>query len=121
MSDPRTSNSRLVYSSDGGRVREPAAPPGRKQVGKGSAPSVPNDGIVRVQRDRRGRGGKTATTVTGLPGSDAELDVLLKRLKQHCGSGGSRDGRVLVLQGDQRERLVAHLESLGHRVKLAGG
>jgi translation initiation factor 1 len=82
---------------------------------------VPDDGTVRIQRDKRGRGGKTATTITGLPGSEAELDTLLKSLKQHCGTGGSRDARTLVLQGDQRERLLERLLSLGYRAKLAGG
>ncbi len=112
-------NSRLVYSTDGGRT-----PHNRLVPTKQSAPppaNVPDDGIVRIQRDRRGRGGKTATTVTGLPGSEAELDALLKSLKQHCGTGGSREGRTLVLQGDQRERLFERLGALGHRVKLAGG
>lgn len=112
-------NSRRVYSTDGGRIREEP----RKSAAKpGSQPQgMPDDGIVRIMRDRKGRGGKTATTIHGLPGSDAELDGLLKRLKQVCGAGGSREGRVLVVQGDHRERLQADLEKLGHRVKLAGG
>ena len=112
-------NSRRVYSTDGGRVREEP----RKQAPKGppQPQAVPDDGIVRIMRDRKGRGGKTATTIHGLPGSDAELDALLKRLKQVCGAGGSREGRVLVVQGDHRERLRADLEKLGLRVKLAGG
>lgn len=72
-------------------------------------------------RDRRGRGGKTATVVVGLPGTEAELDSLLKALKQLCGAGGSRDGRMLEIQGDHRERLQRKLEAMGHRVRLAGG
>jgi translation initiation factor 1 len=114
---------RLVYSTDGGRVREKLTPHNRK-VGPPppAAPAgVPNDGVVRIQRDKRGRGGKTATTITGLPGSEADLDGLLKVLKQHCGAGGTRDGRVLAIQGDQRERLMEKLRALGHKPKLAGG
>lgn len=115
-------HSRLVYSTDGGRVRQPPPPLSRTQLPAArGATNPPADGIVRISRDRRGRGGKTATTVTGLPGSEAELDALLRQLKSKCGSGGSRDGRDLVLQGDLRERLRAELEALGHRVKLAGG
>jgi translation initiation factor 1 len=45
----------------------------------------------------------------------------LKQLKQFLGTGGSREGRELHIQGDQRERLQPKLESMGHRVKLAGG
>ena len=83
--------------------------------------SVPDDGIVRIQRDKKGRGGKTATTITGLPGDDTALDALLKALKQHCATGGSREGGVLALQGDHREKLLARLLALGYKAKLAGG
>ncbi|HEX6030962.1 MAG TPA: hypothetical protein VFY90_05990 [Tepidiformaceae bacterium] len=112
-------NSRLVYSTDGGRVKQPAAtrsaPPQQPKA------SDPQDGFVRLRREKGGRGGKTATTITGLPGAEADLDSLLKALKAFCGAGGSRTGRVLELQGDHRERLQAKLESLGHKVKFAGG
>ena len=116
--------SKLVYSTDGGRVRETLSPHNRKlaaapQAQRPGAP--PEDGVVRVQRDKRGRGGKTATTISGLPGSEPELDALLKVLKQHCGAGGTRDGRVLAIQGDQRERLMEKLGAMGHEPRLAGG
>ncbi len=119
-------NSRLVYSTDGGRVKPALTPHNRKveapkAAAAARAGSPPDDGIVRVQRDRRGRGGKTATTVTGLPGDEAALDAALKTLKQHCGAGGSREGRVLAIQGDQRERVVEKLTAMGYRPKLAGG
>lgn len=122
---PRDPHSRLVYSTDGGRVKLPPAGLTNRRVSppiaKGRQAIVPDDGVVRVQRDKKGRGGKTATTVTGLPGNDADLDALLKVLKQHCATGGSREGRTLVLQGDQRERLVEKLTGMGHSAKLAGG
>jgi translation initiation factor 1 len=112
-------NSRLVYSTDGGRTPHNRLVPSKPSPAP--AANVPNDGIVRIQRDKKGRGGKTATTITGLPGADADLDALLKSLKQYCGTGGSREGRTLVLQGDQRERLLERLLALGHKAKLAGG
>lgn len=122
MSRMPEQNSRLVYSTDGGRVRETPA----KAVPRKAAPAQPrladpDDGVVRVRREKKQRGGKVVTTVTGLPGSPADLDALLKVLKQHCGAGGAREERTLVIQGDHRDRLVARLESLGHRPKLAGG
>lgn len=118
-------SSRLVYSTDGGRVKPQLAPHNRRidpatpSVREPGAP--PDDGVVRISRDRRGRGGKTATTITGLPGDDAALDATLKTLKQHCGAGGSREGRTLNIQGDQRERVLEKLTAMGHRPKLAGG
>ena len=117
--------SKLVYSTDGGRVRETLSPHNRRVTAPPPPTerpgSPPDDGLVRVQRDKRGRGGKTATTITGLPGGEAELDALLKTLKQYCGAGGTREGRVLVIQGDQRERLLQKLAALGHKPRLAGG
>lgn len=120
-------NSRLVYSTDGtaaGRTKlpePPRAPQRRGAPQQQPAPSVPDDGIVRLFRDRKGRGGKTATAITGLPGSDADLDAMLKKLKQQIGAGGVREGRTLLIQGDHRDRLAADLQALGHKVKLAGG
>ena len=117
------SNSRLVYSSDDGRVAPPkdAKPAARSKAASTATPRVPDDGVVRVSRQKQGRGGKTVTLVTGLPGSEAELDALLKDLKQHCGAGGSRNGRALEVQGDNRERIRAYLETRGHKPRLAGG
>ena len=112
---------RLVYSTDGGRVR---ATPHNRKLGAPIAPPTPGlpaDGIARVQRDRRGRAGKTATTISGLPGDEAALDGLLKQLKAKLGTGGTRDGRLLVIQGDQRERLMTELAAMGLKAKLAGG
>lgn len=111
-------DSRLVYSTDGGRTR-----PRRELAALGQrrpAPD-PHDGVVRLRRQKGGRGGKTTTTITGLPGNEADLDAVLKQLKNELGTGGSREVRVLEIQGDHRDRIQARLESLGHRVKLAGG
>jgi translation initiation factor 1 len=113
-------DSRLVYSTDGGRAKLPPEPKPR-QAPKQATPSVPADGVVRVMRTKSGRGGKTVTLVTGLPGSPAELEKVLKTLKSQCGTGGAVEGRNLAIQGDQRERVVAMLEKAGHTVKLAGG
>ncbi len=124
MSD---SNSRLVYSSDGGRVRPPrdSKPNARSRRGsaapKDGLPADPGDGVVRLHRGPSARGGKPGTLVVGLPGSESDLDATLKRCKRRLGTGGTRQGRVLVIQGDHREALLALLEADGHRVKLAGG
>ena len=115
-------DSRLVYSTDSGRVRQP--PPATRKPRRGSAdtlPDDPGDGIVRLHRGKSARGGKPGTLVVGLPGNDAALDATLKRCKHQLGTGGTRQGRVLVIQGDHREKLRALLEADGHRVKLAGG
>lgn len=108
----------LVYSTGKGDLR---GAKGRPRTTRRSDPDVPSDGIVRIHRDRAGRGGKTVTLVTGLPGGEGQLKLLAADLKRLCGSGGAiRNGNVEI-QGDHRERVAAHLEARGHRVKLAGG
>lgn len=103
-------NSRLVWSSEGGRVPERPA--------RRSSEPPRGDGVVRVSRTSSGRRGKTVTLVTGLP--PADLDAVAKRLKRLCGSGGSVKEGVVEIQGDQRARVIAHLEE-SYRVKAAGG
>lgn len=110
-------NTRLVYSSEGGRVPErPERSPGGRSPG--GSPAVPRDGIVRVGRTSSGRKGKTVTLVSGLP--PADVAGVAKELKRLCGSGGSAKDGVVEIQGDQRARIIAHLEGR-YRVKAAGG
>ena len=111
--------SRLVYSSDGGRVAPAREKAGRRRNDGPGVPQAPDDGIVRIWRMKGGRGGKTVTLVTGLPTVD--VDRLAVELRRHVGAGGGvRDGAVEV-QGDHRERVQKKLTDLGFRVKLAGG
>jgi translation initiation factor 1 len=83
-----------------------------------SGPSVPKDGIIRLRCDRKGRGGKTVTLVTGLTGN---LEALARELKKLCGTGGTLRGDVVEIQGDHRDRLAEALRQRGYTVKLAGG
>ena len=87
----------------------------------GRRDAAPNDGYVRISRDRKGRGGKTMTVLTGVPGSDAELAALAQRLKRLCGSGGTAKDGIIEIQGDHREKIEAELKLMGHKVKRVGG
>jgi translation initiation factor 1 len=111
------SNSRLVYSTDSGDRRKAAAKE-KASSGRGG-PQLPNDGVVRVFREKGGRGGKTVTVVRGLPAADAPS--VASDLKRLCGSGGAAKDGVVEIQGDHREKIAARLEKQGYRVKLAGG
>lgn len=82
---------------------------------------TPSDGYIRIARDRKGRGGKTMTTVTGVPGDDAALTALAQRFKRLCGSGGTAKDGIIEIQGDHRDRLEAELKTLGYKVKRVGG
>jgi|TARA_B110000046_G_C13004222_1_gene403578 translation initiation factor 1 len=102
--------SRLVYSTDAGRIANTQSP----QV-------VETDGTVRIRRETKGRKGKGVTTVSGIGLAEADLKTLAKQLKQKCSTGGTVKDGVIEIQGDHREKLKAELEKRGHNVKLAGG
>ena len=103
---------RTVYSSARGRVRPAEPEPPRRARG---------DGIVRVRRETQGRGGKTVTTIAGVPLDEAALAALASELKRRCGTGGTAKDGVIEIQGDHRDLLVAELEGRGYTVKRAGG
>jgi translation initiation factor 1 len=116
--DRGVSNSRLVYSTDGGD-RRTSPPKRRAAAAPRKGPELPNDGIVRVFREKGRRGGKVVTVVRGLPAGDAA--GVASDLKRLCGSGGAVKDGAVEIQGDHREKIAVRLETQGYRVKLAGG
>lgn len=121
MSKARSSGRRLVYSTDGGRLCPQCQRPVAGCVCGRDAPAVTGDGIVRLHRETKGRGGKAVTLVKGLPLSGNALKDLASRLKKKCGVGGSVKDGVVEIQGDRRDILKTELENLGYTVKIAGG
>jgi translation initiation factor 1 len=117
---------RLVYSTDSGRVSNcPVCGKPYKQCRCDqpleNCSGRKNDGIVRVMRDRKGRGGKTVTVIVGVMGSEAELTTLAQQLKKLCGSGGTVKDSTIEIQGDHCDKVQAKLSELGYKVKRAGG
>lgn len=115
-------NSRRVYSTESGRICPSCAKPlAACACRKKQAPPVPADGVLRIRREVKGRGGKTVTVVSGFQLDDDGLKQLTAELKRRCGTGGSaKDGEILI-QGDHRETVLAALEKKGIVAKLAGG
>lgn len=114
----------LVYSTDAGRT----CPECRQaialctcQSAKALANISTGDGIVRVSRDTKGRGGKAVTLVKGVALDEAALTALGKKLKAACGSGGTVKDGVIEVQGDHCGRVVELLKAQGLNVKRAGG
>jgi len=110
----------LVYSTEGGRMcpacRRPLA-----QCACTAAPVAPTDGVVRVSREKQGRGGKTVTVVRGLGGDAEALAAYGRKLRSACGSGGTTKDGVVEVQGDHVERVIALIQADGRTVKRAGG
>ena len=74
-----------------------------------------------VSLDKKQRGGKKVTLVEGFLGHEDDLADLGKELKKLCGTGGSvKDGDIIV-QGDNRDKIVAYLQKEGYAVKRMGG
>jgi len=81
---------------------------------------MPNDGIIRISRETKGRKGKGVCLISGVPLSGEELTKLAKELKAQCGTGGTIKNGVIEIQGDHRAILKVALEKRFDKVKLAG-
>lgn len=121
MGRQKNSGGRLVYSTDGGRLCHQCHRPVAECVCGRDRPAATGDGIVRLHRETKGRGGKAVTIVKGVPLAGTELKALARFLKQKCGVGGALKGETIEIQGDQRETIKRELENKGYTVKIAGG
>lgn len=106
----------LVYSTETGRT----CPDCRQAISactcKAAARTAPvGDGVVRVSRQTKGRGGKTVTLVKGVALDAMSLATLGKQLRTACGSGGTVKDGVIEIQGDHCELVSATLLKLGHK------
>ncbi|MBE2260376.1 MAG: translation initiation factor Sui1 [Rhodobacteraceae bacterium] len=120
---PRQLAGGLVYATDHGRM----CPLCRRPVDDcccAAAPAVARaagDGIVRVGRESKGRGGKTVTAIRGAALDAVDLAALGKKLRTACGAGGTVKDGVIEVQGDHCQRLIELLTREGFKVKRAGG
>ncbi len=116
-------NSRLVYSTEPGRVanKRSKSKQSMNKVQNANQTAAPSDGIIRIRREVKGRKGKQVTVVSGLPATDDTLKRTAAHLKRVCGSGGSVNDGCIIIQGDHRNKVQSELCKQGYSVKISGG
>ncbi len=83
---------------------------------------LPGEQTIRIQREKKGRGGKQVTVMRDFQLTAKELEKLVKQLKKACGSGGTvKDGDTIEIQGDHRDKLSKLLQKQGYKTKFVGG
>jgi translation initiation factor 1 len=81
-----------------------------------SATLPPAQQRLKLRLDTKHRAGKAVTLVEGFVGTDNDLQELGKKLKSFCGTGGSAKDRLIIVQGDQREKLLLWLLKNGYKL-----
>jgi len=103
MAKRKTGNSGIIYSTD----------PGFKLAGEKNEiiESLPaNKQKLKVRLDTRQRAGKAVTLIEGFIGKNEDLEALGKLIKTFCGTGGSVKDNQIIIQGDQREKVLSWLQ-----------
>ena len=113
---------KVVFSTDPDAGKQPESrEPALPANPAAPLPTRQHNSPVRVQLDRKGRGGKSVSVITGVMSPPQGKKALLKLLKSKLGTGGAIKGDNLEIQGDRRDDIVAILNELGYQAKRAGG
>jgi translation initiation factor 1 len=106
MSKKRPSNNGIVYSTDPSFRPEEDRP--REET------LLPRQQKLKVRLDTKHRSGKAVTLVEGFSGTKDDLEDLGRKLKTHCGTGGSAKEGEIIIQGDQRDKITQWLLKSGY-------
>ncbi len=113
MSKHNPDKNRVVYSTNPDYKPEP-------ETGDTPETLPANQQTLYVSLDRL-KGGKIATVISNFTGAEADLETLGKTLKTKCGTGGTVKDGLIMIQGEQRDKVMAYLQSEGYKVKRKGG
>lgn len=116
----RQHNRNVVYSTaDDDFVDKKPAEKASKALTRSLPPTEQTIGILR---EKKGRGGKQVTVLRDFQLTAVDLETLGKQLKKACGTGGTvKEGGVIEIQGDHRDKLAALLQKQGYKTKFIGG
>lgn len=109
MSKKNKSGSALVYSTDPNFQLN--------EEGEELVTLPPKEQHLKVKLETKHRAGKTVTVVLGFIGKNDDLEELGKKLRNHCGTGGSAKDGEIILQGDQREKATTWLRKNNYGLK----
>jgi len=71
--------------------------------------------------EKKGRNGKPVTIVEGYEGNEDELKKISKKIKTTLGIGGSEKDGIIIIQGDNRDKIMDILKEMGFKTKRVGG
>jgi translation initiation factor 1 len=71
--------------------------------------------------EKKGRNGKPVTLIEGFEGTEEELKQISKKIKTTLGIGGSEKDGIIVIQGDNRDKIMKILQEMGYKTKRVGG
>ncbi len=109
MSKKKDFTNGIVYSTDPSFKPEEDLPQDEETLAPGKQP-------LRIRLDTKHRSGKAVTLVEGFVGMEKDLEILGKQLKTFCGTGGSVKDRQIIIQGDQRQKVLQWLKKNGYNI-----
>ena len=71
--------------------------------------------------EKKSRNGKPVTLIEGFEGTEEELKQISKKIKTTLGIGGSEKDGIIVIQGDNRDKIMKILQDMGYKTKRVGG
>lgn len=103
------------------KMGNPDNAPAEKKENKPMANHFLEKSTIRVHLEKKGRGGKAVSIIKGIQMTNTMMKDIEKKLKSHCGVGGTQKNGEILIQGDHRDKIIALLTKMGAKdIKKAG-